>query len=117
MTFCILFIFAELRLKCFLVPSFDSWIYRGFLYSFVGLIGVEMSKSTLVDSEDSDAMSVQSKSLLLAVASYSMFSMGVLYVLMGCLCLRCLSERARKKYERDLDRAVAVHGSEWRKST
>lgn len=108
MAFCSMFIFAELRLKIFLclAPSFNNWFYRGFLYSFVGLIGVEMSKATLV--EGNPGLSANTKSLLLSIASYSMFSIGVLYMLMGVLCLQCLSERVKRAYDKELERAIAA---------
>lgn len=106
MAFCTMFIFAELRLKIFLclAPSFNNWFYRGFLYSFVGLIGVEMSKATLM--EGGAGLSAHTKSLLLTIASYSMFSIGLLYMFMGLLCLQCLSERVKQAYDKEVDRAI-----------
>ena len=63
-----------------------------------------MSKATLV--EGSAGLSAHTKSLLLKTAAYSMFSMGLLYMLMGLLCLQCLSEKVKQAYDKELDKAI-----------
>jgi hypothetical protein len=98
--FCTLFILAEMQfpLQTRLVPSLNNWLYRGLIYSFIGVIGLEESYATLAQeypkSPDSGNVLI---SLLLKVASYGMFTLGLLYMLMGGLCLNRLCFQVRNR--------------------
>lgn len=107
--FCVMFILAELRIESFLelLPSFNNWVYRGFLYSFIGVIGGEMSKAMLADiPPKSLGLPERSASLLLTITSYSMVFIGVLYMLMGVCCLHGVWEKIKKGYDEEIDKAI-----------
>jgi hypothetical protein len=107
--FCGMFILAELKVDAFLrfLPSFNNWVYRGFLYSFVGVIGAEMSRAMLA-SIPPNSLSVLQRgaSLMLTVTSYSMAIVGALYMLMGICCLHGVWERIKAGYDREIDKVI-----------
>ncbi|EEC49571.1 predicted protein [Phaeodactylum tricornutum CCAP 1055/1] len=103
--FCILFICAELQLQTVTsyVPFLKSWIYRGFLYTFVGVIGVEESYATLAQTyPEIPGVKEQAASLFLKIVSITMLSFGVLYMAMSILCLHGvfdkMQSRGQEKY-------------------
>jgi hypothetical protein len=109
MAFCIMFILAELRLEKFLdlLPSFNNWVYRGFLYSFNGVIGAEMSKAMLAELYPHGPGPFQQvASLMLMIASYSMFALGGLYMVMGLCCLHGVWERIKAGYDQEMDKVI-----------
>jgi hypothetical protein len=103
-----MFILAELQFERFLklVPPMNNWIYRGFLYSFVGIIGVEQSYAALAE-EYPKMPSIQEElaSLFLRVTSYAMFVVGFLYIAMGLLCLKGVWEKLKDSYNEQVNRA------------
>ena len=100
--FCVMFILSELRFEQFLklVPPLKNWFYRGFLYSFVGVIGVEESYAALAEEYPQiPGLKEQTASLFLKITSYAMFSIGILYMAMGLLCLKGVMEKLKNNYE------------------
>lgn len=106
--FCILLILTELRMESLVqyMPTYDNWVYRGFLYSFIGLIGVVMAMA----NEMEEPGILESRQMIIHLtmlgASYSMFGLGIVYMLMGACCLRGVLERMNADYDADVDRAV-----------
>jgi hypothetical protein len=86
------------------VPTYDNWVYRGFLYSFIGLIGVVMAEANEVEERSLETRQMIVHLVMLG-ASYAMFALGVIYMLMGLCCLRDVLERMRADYDADMDRA------------
>jgi hypothetical protein len=89
--FCIMFLLAELQVSVFLerAGAFRSWFHRGFLYSMVGVIGLEESKAALGEAYPKYPSAVDvAISAVLQVSSVSMFCVGILYMIMGAFCLR-----------------------------
>ncbi len=104
--FCIILILTELRMESLVrnVPTYDNWVYRGFLYSFIGLIGVVMAEANEVEERSLETRQMIVHLVMLG-ASYAMFALGVIYMLMGLCCLRDVLERMRADYDADMDRA------------
>lgn len=109
MSFSIMFILAELRVEWFLnlATSMNNWVYRGFLYSFNGVIGVEMSKAWLAEIYPENPGPLQhGTSLLVSVTSYIMFVLGFLYMCMGVCCLHGVWERIKSGYDTEMEKAI-----------
>ncbi|GAX26264.1 hypothetical protein FisN_16Lh093 [Fistulifera solaris] len=102
--FCIILILTELRIKALVPTTYDNWVYRGFLYSFIGLIGVVMAEANEVEERSLETRQMIVHLIMLG-ASYAMFALGVIYMSMGLCCLRDLLERMRADYDADVDRA------------
>lgn len=106
--FCIILILTELRIESLVrnVPTYNNWVYRGFLYSFIGLIGVIMAEANEIEevpeSLETRQMIVH---LIMLGASYSMFALGIVYMLMGICCLHGVWERMKAGYDAEMDRA------------
>jgi cytochrome c biogenesis protein CcdA len=107
--FCIMFILAELQFEQFLklVPPLKNWIYRGFLYSFVGIIGVEESYAALAEEyPQMPSLQEEMVSLFLRITSYAMFTVGLLYIAMGLLCLKGVWEKLKESYNEQVKRSA-----------
>lgn len=101
--FSLMFILAELQVQFFLdrATYFKNWFHRGFLYTFVAVISMEESKAALGQAYPKYPNSVELVlSNLLMVASVAMFSLGLLYMVMGIFCLRGVWEDLQNKYRR-----------------
>ncbi|GAX29465.1 hypothetical protein FisN_16Hh093 [Fistulifera solaris] len=102
--FCIILILTELRMENLVPTTYENWVYRGFLYSFIGLIGVVMAEANEVEERTLETRQMIVHLVMLG-ASYAMFALGVIYMLMGFCCLRDVLERMRADYDADVDRA------------
>jgi len=116
--FCIFFVLSELQCNWFLsrTPAFASWFHRGFLYTLIGVIGMEQAFATIGKAyPDVPApLMVAFESLLLRICSVTMFGIGVVYMLMGVLCLKGVWEEMQVKYrirlEEEEHRSTAAEG-------
>jgi len=83
------------------IPSMESWVVRGSLYLFLGLIATEESTVSLKDlgntSQFFSIVIANFVSAILWVSAIGVVTSGVLYVVMGLLMLKGL----REKYERE----------------
>ncbi|XP_050385602.1 uncharacterized protein LOC126802097 [Argentina anserina] len=70
---------------------FDYWVSRGMLQIFVAVMTRAFANEELI--------------LLQTIASYMLLACGVLYVILGILCIGCL-KRYRQKKEISRDQAV-----------
>lgn len=111
MLFSIMFILSELQIKFFLdrVPAFKNWFHRGFLYSFVGVSAMEESYAALGQGyPELPGLPEYVVSAILKIISVTMTAVGVLYMIMGLLCMRGLWERVQAKYDRQVQEALAT---------
>lgn len=106
---CILFALNELQVPLpFLQnnPTFQGYISRGLLYSFVGLIGMEQSYSTRMQDYFKHASStfhIGWTPLFMQISSWLMVCVGYLYVIMGILCMQSLKTKLEENYKERLD--------------
>lgn len=117
--FCLVFILVEVNAPLPFLRDSDllqTFLSRGFIYSFLGLICLQEAYSDRVKdmvsahaSNGSDEFHVAWASLFMEISSWIMFSSGVFYMLMGICCLKKtrdkLSAKDRKlwkKYRREL---------------
>jgi len=113
--FCLLFILVECDTPIPLIRNSDllqSYLSRGFLYSFLGLICLEEAYSERVKemvSSHADEFHVAWASLFMQISSWLIFACGIFYMLMGLCCLKRLRDKIRikdkdvwKKYRKDL---------------
>jgi hypothetical protein len=109
LVFCTMFLLAELQFEQFLrlVPPMNNWIYRGFLYSFVGIIGIEQSYAALAEEyPQMPKLQEEMAALLLRITSYAMFVVGLLYIVMGLLCLKGVWEKLKDSYNEQIKRSA-----------
>lgn len=106
--FCITFMLVEAEIPIpFLKDSaiFQNWFSRGFLYSFIALIGMEEAYSSRVEDlvgHANDKFHVSWVPLFMQISSWVMFVTGVLYMLMAVLCLRGMKTKLRASYQERL---------------
>lgn len=107
--FCLSFILNEVHLPFLERFSFshNNWILRGFLYSFIGLIGMEQDIAIKVAdiAHASPVSSVLGPSygtlfakLYMSITTYAMIGVGILYFVLGLLCMQKWYVRLEKDY-------------------
>lgn len=104
--FCLTSIVAELQYKTLLkyLPALENWVYRGFLYSYTGLIGVEESHSVRVSPDTAMANFI---SVLVKMPSYAMVAMGCLYMLLGMCCCNRVRQGIEDRHEKLLIKEIS----------
>ena len=105
--FCLIFIFVELDWPPRIMRnlSTNNWLMRGWIYSFLGLVGMEEAFAVLVsDSSTNNILGSDLISIFIQLASWGMVLIGVLYFALGILCMRSLKEKVRKDYYAAKDR-------------
>lgn len=105
--FCVSFMLNESRLPIFekiLTPR-NNWILRGFLYSFIGLIGMEQDLAVRVEDIAAGTTSVLGPNygtlfatLFMSITTWVMIGVGILYTVLGLLCLQGWYERLEKDH-------------------
>ncbi|CAB9519007.1 expressed unknown protein (Partial), partial [Seminavis robusta] len=101
--FCILFLLVESNAPIPFLrnsPILQTFISRGFLYSFLGLICLEEAYSERVKtmvSAHADQFHVAWASLFMQISAWFIFGCGIWYMLMGFCCLKRLRDRVKKK--------------------
>ena len=105
--FCFLFIMVECDAPLPAVRNsqlLQTYLSRGFLYSFLGLICLQEAYSERVKemvATHADEFHVAWASLFMQISSWLITACGIFYMLMGLCCLKKLRDRIRKR-----DRAV-----------
>lgn len=105
--FCLVFILVELDWPPGIMKSLptNNWLMRGWLYSFLGLVGMEEAFAVLVsESSSSNILASDLVSIFIQVSSWGMVSIGTLYFGLGLLCMRGLKEKVRTDYYASKDR-------------
>ncbi|EJK65646.1 hypothetical protein THAOC_13474 [Thalassiosira oceanica] len=105
--FCVSFIVLELRiplLSRIAMPN-SNWILKGFMYSFIGLIGMEQDLALKVEDIAAGTSSLLNPdygtmiaTLFLTLTTWIMIGIGAVYTLMGLLCMQSWYENMEKKH-------------------
>ena len=112
MIFCVSFVLLESRiplLRRLTFPAHDNWILRGFMYTFIGIIGMEQDVAIKVEeiASGSHLLGPDYGSLLaslsISVTTWIMVGVGVLYMILGMMCLQNLYERMETDYNSKLN--------------
>ena len=77
-----------------------NWLMRGWIYSFLGLVGMEEAYSNLVAGDSENIIGSDLISVFVQLSSWGMVIVGCGYFLMGLLCLRGLKDRVEEDYRR-----------------
>jgi len=101
------------------LPILTNWISKGFLFCFVGLIGMEEGLETSKSNYNSDyyeerrhimdwenffpKLGTQLSAIFVWASSLVLALCGLLYFMFGILCL----ERLKKRYEREYDEIMS----------
>jgi hypothetical protein len=105
--FCIIFVLIELNLNIPFLRSSEllqTFLSRGFIYSFLGLICVEEAYSERVRdivSHGKDEFHVGWLAIFMQISSWFMLGVGALYMLLGVFCLRGFRDRLNQKEQDD----------------
>ena len=119
--FCVSFILVESDIPVpFLKdsPILNNWISRGFLYSFIGLIGVQEAYSERVEElvgHANDRFHVAWVPTFMQISSWIMVATGYIYMLMGLCCLKGLRDRLRENFRlrlKDYNEAKVIPAEE-----
>lgn len=109
--FCFFFILTESNLPILgsIIKRFahSNWILRGFLYSFIGLIGMEQDLAIKVaDIAAAGPASVLGPdygtlfaSLFMSITTWLMIGVGIIYTILGLLCMQQWYEKLEKGYD------------------
>ena len=114
----ILIVEAELPLPAVrdsaLLANFAS---RGFMYSFVGLVCTTEAYSERVDDAmtHATALGVGWTAVFLQVVAWILFAVGMLYIVMGILCLRRVRNRL-KQHEKEAWQKYRADMKVWKKA-
>lgn len=90
----------------------QSYVPRGFLYSFVGLIGMEESYAVFVQglkaehgrSPEYDEVHISWETLLIKGSSLAMVVLGCAYMILGAFCMQGVRENLRKNHREAMER-------------
>lgn len=106
--FCILAVLTETNLRGFTEGSkiLRVWLFRGALYFFIGVLGLNALNSTVVVHEG-QLERVLFRSVM-AVFSWMMTALGILYMTMGVLCFQIVHANIEKRYQENKERAVLM---------
>ena len=110
--FCILFLFVECETPIpFLQSSqlLQTYFTRGFLYSFLGLIGMEEAYSVRINDmqeHKGEEYHVAWASLFMQVSSWLVVAVGMVYMMCGMCCLRAMRDKMKQLY---LEKVEAYH--------
>jgi len=84
---------------------FRHWVSRGLFYTFIGVVGMQENESSdvVITKTDSDVYEMMSD--IVIVVAWNMVGCGLLYIVMGLLCLHYVLKRLRVDYEERVQRA------------
>jgi hypothetical protein len=109
-------IMAELEVGPYFRDSrmMSSWVMRGLVYSFLGVIGTEESISVNLDK--SSLPNGAAVELFAQIASYCMVACGGCYILLGLLCCKGRKDKAVAAYvtlkkQREMEEALRHQAS------
>jgi len=103
---CVLVFMTEVEWTTFTRESkiLMNWVTRGLFYAFIGVIGLE--EDFVNPAEDPD-LTVRKKEIYIFIqtVAYMMIGCGLLYSVMGMLCLQILCNRYRRDYKKRCENA------------
>jgi len=106
---CIVFILVELQVPLPFLQNntaFQEYISRGFLYSFVGLVGMEQAYSARIEDvvkHASTKLHIGWTPLFMQISSWTMVVVGYIYVVMGVFCMKQLRNNLQENYQQRMD--------------
>ena len=118
--FCLLFILVEFDAPVPFIRNsqlLQSYLSRGFIYSFLGLICLEEAYSERVKEIvklHADEFHVAWASLFMQISSWLIFACGVNYMCMGCCCLKKYRDKIRKK-DKELWKKYRKEMKKWKR--
>ncbi len=85
--------------------AYGNWILRGFVYSFIGLIGLEQDLAIKVEDIAAGTNSVFGPDvgtlfamLFVSITTWIVIGVGIVYTVLGLLCLQGWYERMEKDH-------------------
>jgi hypothetical protein len=101
--FSIIFILVELRVPfTFLKKShiLQTYFSRGFLYTFLGVVGMEEAYSGRIDDmvRAKEEFHVAWAPLFMQISSWFVFVIGCMYMIFGVCCLQIVRDNLDKQY-------------------
>ena len=105
--FAFLFFLIEIELPCISSPTLQNWIFRGFLYTFFGVVQMEQGLAMVADGSFPKlppfsqvfTFNIQWTLLFIQISSWLIVSIGVIYFFCGIACLQTLLLNARIEYQ------------------
>ena len=99
------FIFVLIESRVLRGLAYSNWILRGFIYSFIGLIGLEQDLAMKVEDIAAGTTSVFGPDigtlfamLFVSITTWIIIGVGALYAVLGLLCLQRWNERMEKDH-------------------
>jgi hypothetical protein len=113
--FCLLAVLVELEGTKIVQDSsiLKYWVTRGIFYAFIGVLGLEQNESYALRAASAAATTTSSMPSAMSlkfiqIVAWLMVSVGILYFVMGVLCLQLVYKRVRQSYKERLQRAVQI---------
>jgi hypothetical protein len=99
------FIFVLIESRVLRGLAYSNWILRGFVYSFIGLIGLEQDLAKKVEDIAAGTTSVFGPDigtlfamLFVSITTWIIIGVGAIYAVLGLLCLQRWNERMEKDH-------------------
>lgn len=108
--FCIFVVLVEIEWPAFARETtlLHNWILRGLLYVFIGVLGLQENDAVVKDGSEHYATMLE----ICKAVAWNMVGCGLLYLIMGVLCLQLVLNRMRTSYQARLARAKKLNSSE-----
>jgi F0F1-type ATP synthase assembly protein I len=105
---CLIVILNECECTKFIRQSgiLKHWVSRGLLYAFIGLLGLEQMDTASSRNQDQRGFEISME--FVGGVAWVMVACGVLYFVMGSLCLHLVLIRLRNDYQERLQRAMII---------
>jgi hypothetical protein len=103
---CVIVMFNEMEFTKMVRESamLRIWITRGAIYAFIGILGLEESEASPTSNHQDSAGRDRALTFVMVIA-WIMVGLGVLYFVMGVLCLQLVSNRLREDYQERVERS------------
>lgn len=103
---CVLVILNELEWTRLTRDStiLSWWVTRGAFYCFIGVLGLEENDVNVYD-QNQEIHGRDAALGYIKVVAWLMIGCGILYFVMGVLCMQLLLKRMREDYKQRIDRA------------
>lgn len=113
--FAFFFLIVELELPCLKKQSSSNWIFRGFMYTFLGTITLDqrtemisegvLAKTRLPEEYWNEIWA----SFYIYISSWWMIINGFVYFFLGLLCMRQVRDKCRKEYRTKIRKYADAH--------
>eukprot|EP00565_Helicotheca_tamesis_P009205 CAMPEP_0185732896 /NCGR_PEP_ID=MMETSP1171-20130828/17863_1 /TAXON_ID=374046 /ORGANISM="Helicotheca tamensis, Strain CCMP826" /LENGTH=318 /DNA_ID=CAMNT_0028402499 /DNA_START=138 /DNA_END=1094 /DNA_ORIENTATION=+ len=90
--------------------SLQNWMSRGFLYTFLAMLGMQQSSSSSSAAESENGANedvvtsswlMQELKLPIMISEWMLFGVGVLYMLLGICCMKRVKDRLRNAHREE----------------